>query len=112
MLSMFLYFFLNSGPPYLPLPTFPSLSFHLPPPSPSIALSPSSNPLTNNKRNSLAYALLFITIATLLHRSSFSLHDVVYERDVKAVRDCFIEEMGLDSQGVWVKMSEREEVEI
>lgn len=50
----------------------------------------------------MAYAQLYIVLATTLRRFEMQLHDVVFERDVEAVRDCFIGEARLDSPGVRV----------
>lgn len=50
----------------------------------------------------MAYAQLYIVLACVLRRFDLSLHDVVYERDIEAKRDCFIGEPRLDSSGVHV----------
>ncbi|KAI4159386.1 MAG: hypothetical protein LQ342_006642 [Letrouitia transgressa] len=54
--------------------------------------------------DSIAYAQLYIVLACVLRRFEVSDFDVVYERDIKAARDCFIGEPSLESLGVRVKM--------
>jgi len=49
---------------------------------------------------------LYIVLACVLRRFDLSLYDVVYERDIKAVRDCFIGEPRLNSPGVRVTVKE------
>ena len=45
-------------------------------------------------------------LAYVLRRFELSLHDVMYERDIMAARDCFIGEPRLDSLGVHVTAKE------
>lgn len=47
-------------------------------------------------------------LATILRRFELKLHDVVYERDIEASRDCFISETRIDSPGVHVTLKDRE----
>ena len=56
--------------------------------------------------DSLAYAQLYIVLACILRRFELSLHDVIYERDVEAKRDCFIGEPDLDNHGVHVTLKQ------
>lgn len=67
-------------------------------------------PFSRGTRNcigiNLAYAQLYIVLASVLRRFDLSLHDVVYERDVEAVRDCFIGEPQLNSPGVRVTVKD------
>ena len=63
-------------------------------------------PFSQGTRNcigiNLAYAQIYIVLASVLRRFDLSLHDVVYDRDIEAVRDCFIGEPQLNSPGVHV----------
>ena len=52
---------------------------------------------------SLALAELYIIIACLFRRFDLQLHDTIRERDVDAVRDCFIGETSPKSLGIRVK---------
>ncbi|KAL9634621.1 MAG: hypothetical protein Q9164_003980 [Protoblastenia rupestris] len=54
----------------------------------------------------LAYAQLYIVLARVLRMFELDLYDVVYERDVQAVRDCFIGEPMIGSPGVRVTIKE------
>ncbi|KAI0871064.1 putative flavonoid 3-hydroxylase [Hypoxylon argillaceum] len=51
----------------------------------------------------VAYAELYIVLATLFRAVDFDLHDTVRERDVDFVRDFFVGETSADSRGVRVK---------
>lgn len=53
---------------------------------------------------SFALAELYIVIASLFRRFDLQLVDTVRERDVDAVRDCFIGEPSPHSHGVRVKI--------
>jgi hypothetical protein len=55
----------------------------------------------------MAYAQLYIVLASVLRRFELQLHDVVYERDVESTRDCFIGEARMESQGVHVTLRDR-----
>lgn len=59
-----------------------------------------------DQRNSLAYAQLYIVLACILRRFDLELAGVLFERDIKAVRDCFIGEPQLSSPGVRVTVKE------
>lgn len=52
---------------------------------------------------SLAWAELYIAIATLFCRRDFELYDTVRERDVDFTRDCFVGETSADAKGVRVR---------
>ena len=56
--------------------------------------------------DSLAYAQLYIVLACVFRRFEMSLHDVIYERDIEAKRDCFIGEPDLNNHGVHVKLKQ------
>lgn len=56
--------------------------------------------------SSLALAELYIVIASVFRRFDMELYDTVRERDVDAVRDCFIGETSPESRGVRVKIVE------
>lgn len=57
----------------------------------------------------MAYAQLYIVLASVLRRFELQLHDVVYERDIEASRDCFIGETKVESKGVHVTVRDRED---
>lgn len=60
--------------------------------------------LLSLRNHSLAYAELYTAIATLFRRLDFELLDVVRERDIDPMRDCFIGEPSLESPGVHVTL--------
>lgn len=60
--------------------------------------------------DSFAYAELYLTLATILRRFKFQLHDTEFERDVKIVRDYFVGEVHPQSKGVRVKIVSEEAV--
>ncbi|KAK5046635.1 hypothetical protein LTR84_007396 [Exophiala bonariae] len=55
----------------------------------------------------LAYAEIYLAAATVLRRFEFALHDVIYERDVEVVRDCFVGLASPKSKGVRFKITNR-----
>lgn len=63
--------------------------------------------LLRRRDHSLAYAELYTAIATLFRRFDFELVDVVRERDIDAMRDCFIGEPSLESPGVRVTLRQK-----
>ena len=67
-------------------------------------------PFSRGTRNcigiNLAYAQVYIVLACVLRRFEMALCDVRYERDVKAVRDCFIGEPQVKSPGVRVTLKD------
>ncbi|KAI1505577.1 putative flavonoid 3-hydroxylase [Biscogniauxia marginata] len=54
----------------------------------------------------LAYAELYILVASLFRRRKLELFDTIRERDIESVRDCFIGETSPSSKGVRVKYTE------
>ena len=52
----------------------------------------------------LAYAEIYLTIAAVLRRFEFALHDTVRERDVDVVRDCFVGMATKESKGIRVQV--------
>ena len=67
-------------------------------------------PFSRGTRNcigiNLAYAQVYIVLACVLRRFDLTLYDVIYERDVKAVRDCFIGEPEMNSPGIRVTLKD------
>lgn len=57
----------------------------------------------------MAYAQLYIVLASVFRRFEIDIQSVDFERDVEASRDCFIGEPRLDSPGVCVIVKERSE---
>lgn len=51
---------------------------------------------------SVAWAELYIAIATLFCRRDFELYDTIRERDVDFTRDCFVGETSASAEGVRV----------
>ena len=49
---------------------------------------------------SLGYAELYVAVATLFRRFDFDLVNVLRERDIDLMRDCFVGEPSLESPGV------------
>lgn len=60
--------------------------------------------LLRPRDHSLAYAELYTAIATIFRRFDFELLDVVRERDIDPMRDCFVGEPSLESPGVRVTL--------
>ncbi|KAI1827660.1 putative cytochrome P450 [Xylaria intraflava] len=54
----------------------------------------------------LAYAELYVCLASIFRRLKLQLHDTIRERDIDIVRDCFIGETSPNSEGVKVKYVE------
>jgi cytochrome P450 len=52
----------------------------------------------------VAYAELYLALTVLIRRFEFRLYDTVRERDVDAVRDCFVGETHPASQGIRVEI--------
>lgn len=59
--------------------------------------------LDNKRKSSLAMAHLYITLAMMFRRYDFELHDTIWERDIRIVRDCFVGEVSPDTKGVRIK---------
>lgn len=55
--------------------------------------------------NSLALAELHIVIAQIFTRLDLKLFETTYDKDIKIVRDCFVGEPSLESQGVKVTLA-------
>ncbi|KAK3115097.1 hypothetical protein LTR53_005913 [Teratosphaeriaceae sp. CCFEE 6253] len=55
----------------------------------------------------LAYAELYLTIATIVARFDLELHDVSRERDIEYVSDCFLGLPRADARGIRVAVRER-----
>ncbi|KAL9085105.1 MAG: hypothetical protein Q9165_007749 [Trypethelium subeluteriae] len=55
----------------------------------------------------LAYAELYVAIATLFHRYSLELFDTERERDIEHTHDCFIGKPAPSTKGVRVKLKRR-----
>ncbi|KAH9885949.1 putative flavonoid 3-hydroxylase [Xylariomycetidae sp. FL2044] len=53
----------------------------------------------------LGYAELYIALASLFRRRTLELYDVIKERDIDIVRDCFIGEVSLETKGVKIRLA-------
>lgn len=57
---------------------------------------------------SLAWAELYIVLASVFRRQNFALHDTIRDRDIEIVRDCFIGEVDRASPGIRIKYQDGE----
>ncbi|KAI0405460.1 putative cytochrome P450 [Xylaria palmicola] len=55
---------------------------------------------------SLAYAEMYVCLASIFRRLELDLHDTIHERDILIVRDCFIGETSPNTKGVRVKYAD------
>jgi len=57
--------------------------------------------------DSLAYAELYLAIASIVARFDLEMHDVLRARDIDYVSDCFLGEPSLESKGIRATVRER-----